>query len=71
MTKTILAISVIALVAIIMVMGTVSPAMAGNHGNSPPTEVPCDELDNPSDEKSGGNADSGKGTARDKVCPGA
>ena len=68
MTKTILVISVIALVAIIMVMGTVSPAMAGNHGTVPKADPPCDALDDPVSSGDEGKADPGKGTAREKVC---
>ena len=69
MSKTILAISVIALVAIIMVMGSVSLAMAGEQvpPADPPNNTPedgCDGTDNPSDE----NASEGKGKARTIVC---
>ena len=59
-----LVISAIVLVAVIMVVGAVAPAMAGNHGDKPVTDPPCESLDNPSDDKSGGNADKGKGKAR-------
>jgi len=68
MTKTILAISVIALAAIIMVMGTVAPAMAGNHGTVPKDDPPCDALDDPKSSKDGGNADTGKARAADEIC---
>ena len=64
MNKT-LAITTIVLVAIVMGMSAVTPAMAGNHAGTPPVDV-CDALDNPSDDKSGGNADTGKDKAKDK-----
>jgi len=68
MNKT-LTISMIALVAIIMVMGAVAPAMAGNHGTVPKDNPPCDALDDPVSSGDEGEADRGKNTARDKVCP--
>ena len=48
--KRLLVISAIVLVAVIMGLSAVTPAIAGNHGNSPPSGEPCDGLDNPSDE---------------------
>ena len=64
MNKTI-AITTIVLVAVVMGVSAVTPAMAGNHGNVPPEDM-CDALDNPSDDKSGGNADTGKDKAKEK-----
>lgn len=64
MNKT-LAITAIVLVAVVMGMSAITPAMAGNHSTVPPEDT-CDALDNPSDGKSGGNADTGKDKAKDK-----
>ena len=64
MNKT-LTIAAIVLVAVIMGMSAITPAMAGNHGNSPPEDT-CDAIDNPIDDKSGGNADTGKDKAKEK-----
>ena len=64
MNKT-LTIAAIVLVAVIMGMSVITPAMAGNHKNSPPEDT-CDAIDNPSDAKSGGNADTGKNKAKVK-----
>jgi len=61
MNKTI-TITVIVLVAVVMVMGAAAPAMAGNHGDKPVTDPPCESLDNPSDERE--KAAEGKGKAR-------
>jgi len=61
-----IAITAIVLVAVIMGMSAVAPAMAGNHGNSPPDDTPCEALDNPSDDRS--EANPGKGAARTEVC---
>jgi len=68
MNKT-LVITTIALVAVIMVMGTVAPAMAGNHGTTPKDDPPCDALDDPVSSNDRGNADAGKNKAKDKACP--
>ena len=67
MSSKILAISATVLFAVIMGFSAVTPAMAGNHGNSPPVREPCDALHNPSDDR--GAADRGKDKARSKVCP--
>ena len=64
MNKT-LTIAAIVLVAVVMGMSAITPAMAGNHGNSPPADT-CDAIDNPSDTKSGGKADTGKDKAKEK-----
>jgi len=64
MNKT-LTITAIVLVAVVMGMSAITPAMAGNHANSPPEDT-CDAIDNPSDAKSGGNADTGKDKAKEK-----
>jgi len=65
-----LVIATIALVAVVMVMSVAAPAMAGNHANVPPDDPPCDAIDNPSDAKSGGNAEKGKGKAKPAAgCP--
>jgi len=61
-----IAITAIVLVAVIMGMSAVAPAMAGNHANSPP-DPPCEALDNPSVGKSGGNAGPGKTRANAEV----
>ncbi len=62
-----IAITAIVLVAVIMGMSAVAPAMAGNHVNSPPDDPPCDAISNPSDAKSGGNAGPGKTRANAAV----
>jgi len=52
MSGKLLAISVIIMFAVIMGLSAVTPAMAGNHGASPPEDVrPCDALDKPSDDR--------------------
>ena len=61
-----IAITAIVLVAVIMGMSAVAPAMAGNHGNSPPDVTPCEELENPSDDRP--EAKSGKDKAKAQVC---
>ena len=48
-----------------MGLSAVTPVMAGNHGNSPPSGEPCDGLENPSDERE--SADAGKSKAKDKT----
>jgi len=63
-----LAITAIVLVAVIMVMGAVAPAMAGNHGSVPKDDPPCDALDDPVSSKDGGNADPGKARAAEEIC---
>ena len=68
MNKT-LAITAIVLVAVVMGMSAITPAMAGNHGNVPADPLPCEALDNPSDDKGGENVDKGKDKAKEKVCP--
>lgn len=62
--KRVLVISAIVMVAVVMGMSAVAPAMAGNHGSVPPVDT-CDAIDNPSDSKSGGNADTGKDKAKE------
>ena len=65
MNKT-LTITAIVMVAVVMGMSAITPAMAGNHNSGLPPEDTCDALDNPSDTKSGGNADTGKDKAKEK-----
>ncbi len=63
-----LAITAIVLVAIIMVMGAVAPAMAGNHGTVPKDNPPCDALDDPVSSNDDDKADPGKARAAEKIC---
>jgi len=68
MSSKILAISVIVLVAVIMGFSAVTPAMAGNHGTSPPDDR-CDAVvADPVSSKDGGNNDAGKAKAAEVVC---
>lgn len=69
MTDKVLTIVAISLIAVVMVLGSVAPVMAGNHATVPPEDPPCESLENPSDDKSGGNSDKGKGKAKEIVCP--